>query len=256
MHVFIHLYIYNIYIYNIIYICIYIIHIYIYCACSPQAAGEEDVDDAPRSEALAHGSPHALMPTQGNKPAGAEKLSTLPPLQLHAVDPGEGKRKEAPVSSTPVSACQETGVSGVWNKMCIANEFPAAAYGNEETGEAACAVGPLNGRSLLQSLLQQNLDHQGDEARAEKGASLQRARTKAPMGGNRMSSVSLDAMATRVQHLEHVLQQAQAARELPEEHALELSRAKAATAANLTLAKAPQSVTPPPPPRACHPSPH
>ena len=156
----------------------------------------------------------------------------------------EGESKEA--SSAPV-----TGVSGVWNKMCMANEFTGAAYGNEEAGEAVCAVGALSGRSLLH----QNLDHQGDEAPAQKGASLERARTKAPMGGNRMSSVSLDAMATRVQHLEHVLQQAQAARELPQEHALELSRTTAATAANLTLAKAPQSVTPPPP-RACHPSPH
>jgi hypothetical protein len=109
---------------------------------SPQAPEEERVDAFHAQDETGDD------PEPGNKPALlTENPRTLPPLQFDAADPGEGEM------STAVAAEEE------------------------EADEAGWAAPALSGRSL-----QQNLDHQVDEALAKNAASLELSRTKAAMG--------------------------------------------------------------------------
>ena len=109
---------------------------------SPQAPEEERVDAFHAQDETGDD------PEPGNKPALlAENPRTLPPLQFDAADPGEEEM------STAVAAEEE------------------------EADEAGWAAPALSGRSL-----QQNLDHQVDEALAKNAASLELSRTKAAMG--------------------------------------------------------------------------
>ena len=109
---------------------------------SPQAPEEERVDAFHAQDETGDD------PEPGNKPALlAENPRTLPPLQFDAADPGEGEMSTAVVAE------------------------------EEDADEAGWAARALSGRSL-----QQNLDHQVDEALAKNAASLELSRTKAAMG--------------------------------------------------------------------------